>query len=104
MQSGNAAFVTPAVVACGSFVAGAATCSISAPPATVAPAVTMRCRRDLKKEKSLRNLEYARQHRKKAPSRYNRRSAQQEQNNGDNEYLSDVRFASVSFLLQPLPF
>jgi hypothetical protein len=55
-----------------------------------APAVTMRCRRDLKKEKAIRNMEYARQHRKKLPSRFNRRAQVQEEKNDDNEYLSSI--------------
>ncbi|PXF42773.1 hypothetical protein BWQ96_07480 [Gracilariopsis chorda] len=61
----------------------------------VAP-VTMRCRRDLKKEKSLRNLEYARMHRKRLPRRVNRRAVQQAVQNEDNEYLSSV-FDTIRF-------
>jgi len=57
---------------------------------TVAPTVTMRCRRDLKKEKSLRNLEFARSHRKKVIRRFNRRAAQEATQNEDNEYLSSI--------------
>jgi hypothetical protein len=63
---------------------------LSAPAAPAVGVVTMRCRRDLKKEKSLRNMEYARQHRKKVPSRYNRRSEQQAISNTDVEYLSSI--------------
>ncbi|CAN8068943.1 unnamed protein product [Agarophyton chilense] len=61
----------------------------------VAP-LTMRCRRDLKKEKSLRNLEFARSHRKKLPRRVNRRAVQQAEQNEDNAFLSSV-FATIRF-------
>lgn len=56
----------------------------------VAPAVTMRCRRDLKKEKSLRNLEFSRLHRKKVVRRFSRRAAQETSQNEDNEFLSSI--------------
>lgn len=50
----------------------------------------MRCRRDLKKEKSLRNLEFARSHRKRVIRRFNRRAVQEATQNADNEFLSSV--------------
>lgn len=59
-------------------------------PLTAAPAITMRCRRDLKKEKSLRNIEFARIHRKKIIRRFNRRAVQEAVQNEDNEFLSSV--------------
>lgn len=50
----------------------------------------MRCRRDLKKEKSLRNQEFARAHRKRVVRRFNRRAAQEASQSEDNAYLSSV--------------
>lgn len=67
-----------------------------APPAAVGPVLYMRSRRDLKKEKFLRNLEYARQHRKRAPSRFNRRAQQLQDANSDNQYLSSI-YGTISF-------
>lgn len=58
--------------------------------------ITMRCRRDLKREKQLRNLEFARSHRKKVVRRFNRRAAMSEKMDEDNEYLSSV-FGTISF-------
>mmetsp|Transcript_8948 Transcript_8948/g.18011 ORF Transcript_8948/g.18011 Transcript_8948/m.18011 type:complete len:133 (-) Transcript_8948:1410-1808(-) len=51
--------------------------------------LTMRCRRNLKDEKRARNQLYARLHRKKIV-RYNRRAAETEKTDTDNEYLSMV--------------
>lgn len=66
------------------------------PAVTVATTITMRSRRDLKKEKHLRNLEYARAHRKKQPSRFNRRAQQQEITESDNEFLSSI-YGTMTF-------
>jgi hypothetical protein len=90
-----AAFVGQVAVVQGMFGASpVAVTPLSAPRTSVAPlaapSVTMRCRRDLKKEKAVRNLEYARQHRKKVPSKFNRRAQVQEEKNDDNEYLSSI--------------
>lgn len=52
--------------------------------------VTMRCRRDLKKEKSLRNLEFARAHRKRIVRNFNRRAVKDAVTKEDNDFLSDV--------------
>lgn len=60
----------------------------------------MRCRRDLKKEKSLRNLEYSRIHRKKVPSRFQKRNEQKVEGNQDAEYLSDI-YGTLTFDQQP---
>jgi len=56
----------------------------------------MRCRRDLKKEKALRNLEFARSHRKKVVRTWNRRAVNVEKTNGDNEYLSSI-YGTITF-------
>lgn len=56
----------------------------------------MRCRRDIKKEKSLRNLEFARAHRKRVVKRYNRRAAQEAVSNEDNEYLASL-YGTIRF-------
>ncbi len=58
--------------------------------------MTMRCRRDLKKEKAQRNLEFARSHRKRTVRNFNRRAAETEKMNLDNEYLSSV-FGTIRF-------
>jgi hypothetical protein len=99
MQASTPAFAVSALpaVAAGSFVASeGAVCGVSAPAAPVAPAVTMRCRRDLKKEKNLRNMEYARLHRKRAPSRFARRNEGQENSDADSEYLSSI-YGTLTF-------
>lgn len=44
----------------------------------------------MKKEKSLRNIEFARIHRKKIIRRFNRRAVQEAVQNEDNEFLSSV--------------
>lgn len=85
----------------GSAGAGAGTSSVCARTVTGAPAraasgVTMRCRRDLKKEKALRNLEFARSHRKKVSRFTNRRAVATEKSNADNEFLSSI-FGTISF-------
>lgn len=103
MQASAPAFAAPAlpVVSAGGFAsAHGAVCGVSAPAAAVAPAVTMRCRRDLKKEKSQRNLEYARLHRKRAPSRFNRRNEAQDLANVDQAYLTDL-FGTLTFDAAP---
>lgn len=59
--------------------------------------VTMRCRRDLKKEKRVRNMEFARAHRKRTLKTYgNRRSVQEANASADNEFLSSV-FGTIRF-------
>ena len=61
--------------------------------------VIMRCRRDLKREKQLRNLEFARSHRKKVVKRFNRRAVMAERQDEDNEYLSSL-FGTMRFSTQ----
>lgn len=78
----------PAAGVC-SFTPGVGSTSGQEPP-VVATSVTMRCRRDLKKEKSMRNLEFARAHRKRVVRRFNRRAAQDAAQTADNEYLSSI--------------
>lgn len=56
----------------------------------------MRCRRDLKKEKALRNLEFARAHRKRASRRVSRRAVAEATQNEDNAFLSSV-YGTLSF-------
>lgn len=56
----------------------------------------MRSRRDLKKEKRLRNMEFARAHRKRVVKNYNRRAAQDAVNNEDQEFLSSV-YGTIRF-------
>lgn len=63
---------------------------------STSPAISMRCRRDLKKEKSLRNLEFARAHRKRVVRRFNRRAEQQATQNEDNLFLSDI-YGTIRF-------
>lgn len=58
--------------------------------------VSMRCRRDLKKEKRVRNLEFARSHRKRTTKSFNRRAAQEAINNEDNKFLSSV-YGTIHF-------
>lgn len=72
--------------------------TIQAPPVRGlgADAVTMRCRRDLKKEKQLRNLEFARSHRKKVIKRFNRRAEATEHQDEDNAFLSSL-FGTIKF-------
>lgn len=91
------AFASVAIVpAVGGVMAASISPMRPAPRSCAAPSIYMRCRRDLKKEKHLRNLEYARAHRKKAPSRFNRRAQQMEETNSDNEYLSSI-YGTISF-------
>lgn len=71
-------------------------CSIQSNAPINQPTITMRCRRDLKKEKSLRNLEFARAHRKRVIRRYNRRFAEKAAQDEDNAYLSSV-FGTMRF-------
>lgn len=88
------AFVSGPALALPKTSAPPAVCGFAGAPlavgVAVAPAVTMRCRRDLKKEKSLRNLEFARSHRKKVFKRYNRRAVQDAVTDEDNQYLSSI--------------
>lgn len=59
--------------------------------------LTMRCRRDLKKEKRVRNLEFARAHRKRTMKSFgNRRSIQEANASADNEFLSSI-FGTIRF-------
>lgn len=59
--------------------------------------LTMSCRRDLKKEKRVRNMEFARAHRKRTMKSYtNRRSVQEANASADNEFLSSI-FGTIRF-------
>lgn len=58
--------------------------------------VSMRGRRDLKKEKQLRNLEFARAHRKRQAKFTNRRAVKEANTNEDNEFLSSV-YGTIRF-------
>lgn len=59
-------------------------------------ALSMRCRRDLKKEKQLRNQQFARVHRKRVVKHFNRRAAQEAISNEDNDYLSSI-YGTIRF-------
>lgn len=59
-------------------------------------AISMGGRRDLKKEKQLRNFEFARAHRKRVPRFTNRRAAKEAIVNEDNEFLSSV-YGTIQF-------
>lgn len=90
-----AAFVPAAPLSGASFSGPNALC-VRTTSTTVPATVIMRCRRDLKKEKAQRNLEFARSHRKKVVRNFNRRAEQTEKANLDNEYLSSV-FGTIRF-------
>lgn len=60
------------------------------------PKILMRGRRDLKKEKQLRNLEFARAHRKRTAKFTNRRAVKEANTNEDNEFLSSV-YGTIRF-------
>lgn len=63
----------------------------------VSSTTTMRCRRDLKKEKRLRNMEFARAHRKRTMKTFgNRRSQQEAVTNADNDFLSSI-YGTIRF-------
>lgn len=62
----------------------------------IADGVSMRCRRDLKKEKRARNMEFARSHRKRVVKTFNRRAAQEAVNNEDNKFLSSI-YGTIHF-------
>lgn len=89
-----AAFVPAAPIAVSSF-AGVGICVAQKAEVTVS-SVTMRCRRDLKREKQLRNMEFARAHRKRSSRNYNRRAVNNEKIDKDNEYLSSI-FDTIRF-------
>lgn len=58
---------------------------------------TMRCRRDLKKEKRQRNMEFSRVHRKRPVKHFhNRRSQQEAVNTADNDFLAEV-YGTINF-------
>jgi len=93
----NSAFVSSPISLSSNrsgFFGTSSTASVCTAP--TAPVVTMRCRRDLKKEKALRNLEFARSHRKKVVRTWNRRAVNVEKTNGDNEYLSSI-YGTITF-------
>lgn len=56
----------------------------------------MSCRRNLKKEKHQRNLQFARAHRKRVVKYFNRRAAQEAIANEDNEFLSSL-YGTIRF-------
>lgn len=64
--------------------------------AQTADVTMMSCRRDLKKEKRLRNQQFARVHRKRVVKHFNRRAAQEVLNNADNDFLSSV-YGTIRF-------
>lgn len=69
---------------------------VSQPAVIATNAITMRCRRDLKKEKSIRNQEFARAHRKRTTRRFNRRAAAEATQSEDNEFLSSI-YGTIRF-------
>ena len=56
----------------------------------------MRSRRDLKKEKAMRNLDYARQHRKRTPNRYQKKFTRTVADKTDEDFLA-MTFSTLKF-------
>ena len=93
------AFVNPTSIGSTSLIPSTtkkAVCSTQSNSSINEATITMRCRRDLKKEKSLRNFEFARAHRKKVIRRFNRRFAEKAAQDEDNAYLSSL-FGTMRF-------
>lgn len=94
------AFVSPAPLPASGLQFSSSVCVCKPAPAQAAKNVrqqiSMRGRRDLKKEKQLRNLEFARSHRKRTAKFTNRRAVKEANTNEDNEFLSSV-YGTIRF-------